>query len=43
MTYIWRELLSIEKYADLIVNEDGLDVEQTVELLIDKMQNLNNN
>lgn len=32
-----------EKYADLCVNEDGLDVEQTVELLIDKMQNLNNN
>lgn len=32
-----------EKYADLIVDEDGLNVEQTVELLIDKMQNLNNN
>lgn len=32
-----------EKYADLCVCEDGLDVEQTVELLIDKMQNLNNN
>lgn len=32
-----------EKYADLRVCEDGLDVEQTVELLIDKMQNLNNN
>ncbi len=32
-----------EKYADIRVCEDGLDVEQTVELLIDKMQNLNNN
>ena len=32
-----------EKYADLVVYEDGLGVEQTVELLIDKMQNLNNN
>ncbi|MBQ6844263.1 MAG: shikimate kinase [Agathobacter sp.] len=31
-----------EKYADLCVNEDGLDVEQTVELLIEKMQNINN-
>ena len=31
-----------EKYADLRVCEDGLNVEQTVELLIDKMQNLNN-
>lgn len=32
-----------EKYADLRVCEEGLDVEQTVELLINKMQNLNNN
>ena len=32
-----------EKYADLRVCEEGLDVEQTVELLVDKMQNLNNN
>ena len=32
-----------EKYADFCVNEDGLNVEQTVELLIEKMQNLNNN
>ncbi|MBR2044568.1 MAG: shikimate kinase [Agathobacter sp.] len=32
-----------EKYADLCVCEDGLNVEQTVELLIEKMQNLNNN
>jgi shikimate kinase len=31
-----------EKYADVSVNEDGLGVEQTVELLIEKMQNLNN-
>lgn len=31
-----------EKYADLCVNEDGLGVEQTVELLIEKMQDLNN-
>ena len=29
-----------EKYADLCVNEDGLDVEQTVELLIEKMRKL---
>lgn len=32
-----------EKYADLRVCEEGLDVEQTVELLVDKMQNSNNN
>lgn len=32
-----------EKYADLRVCEEGLDVEQTVELLINKVQNLNNN
>lgn len=32
-----------EKYADFCVSEDGLNVEQTVELLIEKMQNLNNN
>ena len=31
-----------EKYADVSVNEDGLGVEQTVELLIEKMQDLNN-
>ena len=31
-----------EEYADLCVNEDGLGVEQTVELLIEKMQDLNN-
>lgn len=29
-----------EKYADLCVCEDGLNVEQTVELLIEKMQEL---
>lgn len=29
-----------EKYADLRVCEEGLDVEQTVELLIDKMREL---
>lgn len=32
-----------EKYADLRVCEDGLNVEQTVELLVEKMHNLNNN
>lgn len=32
-----------EKYADLCICEEGLDVEQTVELLVDKMQNMNNN
>lgn len=32
-----------EKYADLRISEEGLNVEETVELLIDKLQNLNNN
>lgn len=32
-----------EKYADLRVSEDGLGVEETVDLLVSKLQNLNNN
>ena len=32
-----------EKYADVRVSEEGLNVEQTVELLVNKLQNLNNN
>lgn len=32
-----------EKYADLSVSEDGLGVEETVDLLVSKLQNLNNN
>ncbi len=32
-----------EKYADLRISEEGLNVEETVELLIDKLQNVNNN
>ena len=32
-----------EKYADVSISEDGLNVEQTVELLVNKLQNLNNN
>lgn len=32
-----------EKYADVCVSEDGLNVEETVELLVNKLQNLNNN
>ena len=32
-----------ERYADLRVSEEGLGVEQTVEVLVDKLQNLNNN
>ena len=32
-----------EKYADVFVSEEGLDVEETVELLVSKLQNLNNN
>ena len=32
-----------EKYADVRVSEDGLGVEETVELLVNKLQNLNNN
>ncbi len=32
-----------EKYADLRVSEEGLNVEQTVEILVDKLENLNNN
>lgn len=31
-----------EKYADIRVSEDGLNVEETVERLIDKLQNRNN-
>ncbi len=32
-----------EKYADIRVSEEGLNVEQTVEILVDKLKNLNNN
>jgi len=32
-----------EKYADVRVSEEGLGVEETVELLVSKLQNLNNN
>lgn len=31
-----------EKYADVQVSEEGLNVEETVERLIEKLQNLNN-
>lgn len=31
-----------EKYADVQVSEEGLNVEETVELLVDKLQSLNN-
>lgn len=31
-----------EKYADIRVSEEGLNVEETVSLLVSKMQNLNN-
>lgn len=31
-----------EKYADICVSEDGLNVEETVERLIEKLQNRNN-
>jgi len=32
-----------EKYADIRVSEEGLNVEETVDLLVNKLQNLNNN
>lgn len=32
-----------EKYADLRISEEGLDVEQTVELLVDKVRDFDNN
>ena len=32
-----------EKYADVRISEEGLNVEQTVELLVNNLQNLNNN
>ena len=32
-----------EKYADIRVLEEGLGVEETVDLLVSKLQNLNNN
>lgn len=32
-----------EKYADVQVSEEGLGVEETVNLLVSKLQNLNNN
>lgn len=32
-----------ENYADVCVSEDGLNVEQTVEHLVNKLQNMNNN
>lgn len=31
-----------EKYADIRISEEGLGVEQTVDLLVSKLQNLNN-
>lgn len=31
-----------EKYADVSVSEEGLNVEETVERLVDKLENLNN-
>ena len=31
-----------EKYADVCISEEGLGVEQTVELLMEKLQSLNN-
>ncbi|MBR3811769.1 MAG: shikimate kinase [Agathobacter sp.] len=32
-----------EKYADVRISEEGLGVEETVNLLVSKLQNLNNN
>jgi shikimate kinase len=32
-----------EKYADVRVSEEGLGVEETVDLLVSKLQNMNNN
>ena len=32
-----------EKYADIRISEEGLGVEETVDLLVSKLQNLNNN
>jgi hypothetical protein len=32
-----------EKYADLRLSEEGLGVEETVDLLVSKLQNMNNN
>ena len=32
-----------EKYADLRISEEGFGVEETVDLLVSKLQNLNNN
>lgn len=32
-----------ERYADLRISEEGLDVEQTVELLVDKVRDFDNN
>jgi len=32
-----------EKYADVRISEEGLNVEETVELLVNKLQNMNNN
>lgn len=32
-----------EKYADVRISEEGLGVEETVSLLVSKLQNLNNN
>lgn len=32
-----------EKYADVQISEEGLNVEETVDLLVNKLQNLNNN
>lgn len=32
-----------EKYADVQISEEGLNVEETVDLLVNKLENLNNN
>ena len=40
---IWLTQPVYEKYADVRISEDGLNVEETVELLVNKLQNLNNN
>lgn len=32
-----------EKYADMRISEEGMNVEETVDLLVNKLQNLNNN
>ena len=39
----WERTPLYEKYADVRVSEEGLGVEETVSLLVSKLQNLNNN